>query len=240
MDPIENQPAEAPEAAIPETEVNPEVQPEAQPEPETKETETKQDDLYELPDGRKVDAKTLTKEWKDNFLPEFTRRSQRLKEYESPKGDANKQPEQKNQWDDPNWQPKTWQEVFDANERRAEAKQQASRAQDEQDRARLNAFWDSQIAEIRKTEPDLNEDILFTHAAKYKFADLKGAYQNMKDLNLAVKSTERKVVQNMKARSAAAAPTGDGGHGGDGMTYGEFLESQSESPLEALRRLSHK
>ena len=31
--------------------------------------------LYETPDGRQVDAETLQREWKDNFLPEFTRKS---------------------------------------------------------------------------------------------------------------------------------------------------------------------
>jgi len=46
-----------------------------------KETEDAQK-LMELPDGRKVDPKTFSKEWKENFYPEFTRRSQRLRDYE--------------------------------------------------------------------------------------------------------------------------------------------------------------
>ena len=45
---------------------------------ETTKGETTAKELYELPDGRKVDASTLSKEWKENFYPEFTRRSQRL------------------------------------------------------------------------------------------------------------------------------------------------------------------
>lgn len=40
------------------------------------------EELFELPDGRKVDKETLSKEWKENFYPEFTRRSQKLKEFE--------------------------------------------------------------------------------------------------------------------------------------------------------------
>jgi hypothetical protein len=39
-------------------------------------------ELFELPDGRKVDAATLSKEWKENFMPEFTKRSQTLAEIE--------------------------------------------------------------------------------------------------------------------------------------------------------------
>jgi hypothetical protein len=39
-------------------------------------------ELFDLPDGRKVDAATLSKEWKENFMPEFTKRSQALAEKE--------------------------------------------------------------------------------------------------------------------------------------------------------------
>ena len=41
------------------------------PEPEEVTTE---EVLYETPDGRKVTADVLQKEWKENFLPEFTRK----------------------------------------------------------------------------------------------------------------------------------------------------------------------
>lgn len=47
---------------------------------ETTKSETPEKELFELPDGRKVDASTLSKEWKENFYPEFTRRSQQLAE----------------------------------------------------------------------------------------------------------------------------------------------------------------
>ena len=39
-------------------------------------------EVFKLPDGREVDAKTLSKQWKEEFYPEFTRRSQKLKELE--------------------------------------------------------------------------------------------------------------------------------------------------------------
>jgi predicted NAD-dependent protein-ADP-ribosyltransferase YbiA (DUF1768 family) len=48
-------------------------------------SETPEKELYELPDGRKVDSATLSKEWKENFYPEFTRRSQKLAEIERQK-----------------------------------------------------------------------------------------------------------------------------------------------------------
>lgn len=55
-------------------------------------SETPEESLFELPDGRKVDASTLSKEWKENFYPEFTRRSQKLAEIER----ANKEAEARN------------------------------------------------------------------------------------------------------------------------------------------------
>jgi len=59
---------------------------------ETTESETPEKELFELPDGRKVDSATLSKEWKENFYPEFTRRSQKLAEIER----ANKETEARN------------------------------------------------------------------------------------------------------------------------------------------------
>jgi hypothetical protein len=46
-----------------------------------KENANGEQELFELPDGRKVDGKTLSKEWKENFYPEFTRKSQQLSKY---------------------------------------------------------------------------------------------------------------------------------------------------------------
>jgi len=39
------------------------------------------EELFNLPDGRKVPAEELSKEWKENFYPEFTRRSQQLADF---------------------------------------------------------------------------------------------------------------------------------------------------------------
>lgn len=45
-------------------------------------TKSVEEELFEMPDGKKVNAATLAKEWKENFYPEYTRKSQRLSEYE--------------------------------------------------------------------------------------------------------------------------------------------------------------
>jgi hypothetical protein len=60
-----------------------------------KEGEKETEELFDLPDGRKVDKKTLTKEWKENFYPEFTRRSQKLKDYEKAEEEAKSEAGQK-------------------------------------------------------------------------------------------------------------------------------------------------
>lgn len=228
---------------VEETEVEEtEVQPEAEAEETNEETEENagEAEQFELPDGRKVDGATLAKEWKENFYPEFTRRSQKLKELENPVKTDSQQTERKNPWDDPSWEPKTWQEVFEASERRAEAKMEAQRTAETEAKKHVNEWVETQLAEIRKAEPQLNEDALFSHAMKYGFQELKSAYQNMKDMNLAVKTTEKKVVDKMKARAGNSSPTGDGMPAGDGFSYDEFQAGLDESPLEALRRLNAK
>lgn len=67
---------QAPEAEVGTEETQTDTSPE-----QSDKTESEQE-LYELPDGRKVPADQLSKEWKENFYPEFTRKSQRLSELE--------------------------------------------------------------------------------------------------------------------------------------------------------------
>jgi len=73
-------------------------------------------ELFELPDGRKVDAATLATEFKDNFLPEFTRKSQRLAELEKP-APAPETP--KSPYADPEYIPQSYEEIIKAAEERA-------------------------------------------------------------------------------------------------------------------------
>ena len=68
------------------------------------------EELYELPDGRKVDAATLQHEWKNNFSPEFTRRSQELAELK--KGPQPEPP--KSPFADPEYVPQSYEEIIQA------------------------------------------------------------------------------------------------------------------------------
>lgn len=162
--------------------------------------------LYELPDGRKVDAATLTKEWSQNFLPEFTRRSQRLAELEGgPKRDITKDPQAEPEvpeWEKPDFVPKTYGDIIKIAKSEA-IRDIEGRAQAETERVQaITASVESDLAEIRKIDPKLDENALFSHANKYGFMDLKAAYANMADTNKLVAATEERVTKNLQKREA--------------------------------------
>ena len=224
--------AETVEETVEET---PEVQPET--ETETEETETKTEEgLYELPDGRKLTGEQVKEEYL-KLNSEFTRKSQELARAKNPpQAEPNKQ-EAQHPWDDPNWQPKTYRELMDAQARYMATLSEAEQAKERQAREQVSSWVQTQVEEIRKLEPELNEDLLFAHATKYGHNDLMGAYRSMKDMKLAVKSTEQKVVANMTKRNADG-PVSEGTDQPDGEpTYQQYLESLNESPQEMLRRI---
>lgn len=219
--------APSPEAETTETETTPEAAPEAVPEAKTEPT------LYELPDGRKVDGETLAKEWKSNFLPDYTRKSQELAKLKQPEPKTEEQPK----WTDPEWQPQTYAELLEAAEQRVRASLEAEKQEELAKKEQVNSWVQTQLEEIKQQEPGLSEELLFQHANKYGFGDLKTAYQNMKDFNLAVKHTEQKVLKNVKAREAepiAAKP--NAGEPSEGVDYHEIVGNRM-SAVEMLSRL---
>jgi hypothetical protein len=201
------------------------------PEVPTEEPKEKpEEELFELPDGRKVDAMTLTKEWKENFLPDYTRKSQELAKVS--KGDIiNKEPE-KSPYADPEYVPESYEELLRIAEERALAKI------DEREKERLNqqiAIENevaSQLEEVKKIDPSLNENSLFLHATKYGFRDLKVAYQNMKDMNELVKNVQKTTATNIAKRIDPVSVTGTSG----GSTPNP---SDFQSATEYLRSLKN-
>lgn len=186
-----NVPAEAPSqpaetAVVPAESTEPET-PIAPTEPE----------LYELPDGRKVDAATLAAEFKDNFLPEFTRKSQKLAELEKPQTDP--QPP-KSPYADPEYVPQSYEEIIKAAEERALqtlAQREEQRIAQEQ---AIETAVATQLSEVKKLDPNVNENQLFLHANKYGFRDLTVAYQNMKDMSAIVKTVQKQTAENIQKR----------------------------------------
>lgn len=182
-----NVPAEAP-SEQPKPETPPVVEPAKPAEPE----------LFELPDGRKVDAVTLSKEWKENFYPDYTRKSQELAK-KAPEAPLQDKPT--NPYADPNYVPQTYEEIIKAAEQRAlqaiEAKEQA-RIEHQKS---IEDAVSGQLTEIRKSDPSLNENALFLHANKYGFRDLKAAHANMRDMSELAKKVQTKTAQDIAKRT---------------------------------------
>lgn len=177
-------PSEQPEENVPA-----EQEPAQSDEPEEK--------LFELPDGRKVDGETLAKEWKENFLPEFTRKSQTLAEIERAK--INNQPTQ-DPYSDPDYTPQTYAEIIQAaRESTLKEIEERQKAQEAETRAIEEAVA-GQIASIREKDPNLDENALFLHANKYGFRDLVVAHQNMKDMAAQIKTVQQTTVRNIAKR----------------------------------------
>lgn len=193
---------ETPSPEEPKEEETPEADPapEVTPEPEA--------ELFDLPDGRKVTAAELKEEYQ-KLLPEFTRKSQKLAEYEKGgKKDINSDLEKEPEWKNPDYIPKTYAEIIEL--AKAEAINELKRGvEEEQARTReITAQIDAEIAELKKLDPKLDENALFVHANKYGLQNLKFAYQNMTDMKKAIVETEQKTIKNLKTREADPVSTG--------------------------------
>lgn len=169
------------------------------------------DQLFDLPDGRKVDGETLAKEWKENFLPEFTKKSQALAEIEKAKNKPNETIE--NPYAKPDYVPQSYEEIISVAEQRAldkfEAKQQAVLAKQQA----LETEVSDQLSELKKVDPNLNENALFLHANTYKdkygvsFPDLKSAYKHLKDVEELTKNVQQTTAKNIQKHSDAVSTT---------------------------------
>lgn len=199
VDSVPAVPAEAPSPTETAAEVTPAVEAPASTEvaPETPAPETVvEPQLFDTPDGRKVDAATLAREWKENFYPEFTRKSQRLAALETPIT------QEEPAWKNPDFSPSTWAEAIDIAKAEAvkEILEQANQAESEQ--AQIRTEVENQLTEIKATDPKLDEDSLFQHATEYGFRDLKTAYANQQAMKRIALDTEQRVLKNLGNRAA--------------------------------------
>lgn len=219
-----NVPADAPEST-PSAEPTPADAPAADTVPAADPAATVE--LFELPDGRKVDAATLTKEWKENFLPEYTRTTQALAAKKEP---LQTDPSKDNKYADPAYVPQTYDEIIEAATQRALQTLEGKEASRIAAQKALEDAVESQLTEIKKTDPNVNENALFLHATKYGFRDLKSAHQNMKDMSDVVKKTQTQTAQNIAKRNdpVSASP---------GATGAKPDPSQFGSAIEYLRSI---
>lgn len=153
-------------------------------------------ELYELPDGRKVDAETLSKEWKENFYPDYTRKSQALAAKET----QVVQPTEPTTLND-EWVPKSYAELVQIakQETRAELEreQQAKIAQQQA----IDTTVANEIAAIKVLDPNVNVNAVLVHANKYGFTSLPYAHQNMKDMTAMAKNAQTTTAANIARRN---------------------------------------
>lgn len=165
------------------------------------------EELYELPDGRKVDAVTLSKEWKENFYPDYTRKSQALAAKEKAPEINNPVSTPDDPFSDPDYVPQSYAEIIKiAEERAIKAIDQRTQQATERQQA-IESAVEGQLNTIREQDPNLNENALFLHANKYGFRDLSIAYQNMKDMNLLAKTVQQTTAKNIAKRADPVSTT---------------------------------
>lgn len=166
-------------------------------------------------------------------MPDYTKKNQKLSEYEN----INKPKEE----DIPEWQKEDYKfksaaelveiaksEVHKDLEKAREA--ESARVQE------IQKEVDASLTELKKDNPDLDENLLFEHANKYKFSDLKLAHANMVEMKKIAKTTEKKVVKNINKRKADPINTG-GGEPEVDEGYDPSANSHFSGAVEYLQRL---
>jgi hypothetical protein len=191
----------------------------------TKEETPTDENLVELPDGRKLPPKEAEVEYR-NLYSEFTRKSQKLATYEKgteSKETINQQPTEKSEWI-----PQTWEEVLEKSKQALREDMDRERQAEIESRTQTESFVTSQLDELKKENPTLNETQLFNHALKYNFRDLKVAYSNMKDMQSSIKNATETTAKNIQKRNAE--PISGGTQGGavfDGDVYDPSARNMS-------------
>jgi len=162
-------------------------------------TPAAENELYELPDGRKVDAATLSQEWKENFMPEFTRRSQDLAAFRQGQ-QRSPEPAEADPLNDPDYIPPTYGTLAEQIEQRILGGMQARQQAEQDARQSLEDGAVAQLTEVKQSDPTVNEGRLLQHAMKYQFTDLRLAHASMRDTDAAVKAAMTHTKDNGTAR----------------------------------------
>jgi len=233
-------PEATPTPAEPETE---EVKVDPTPETTTEETEETPkekvaEELFDLPDGRKVNAAGLKKEY-ENLLPEFTRKSQALAEIERQK-DLNSPPKDEPAWKNPDYVPENYAEVIEIAKAAAIAEIQGSAKAEQERVAGIQSAVEAELAEVKTLDPKLDENGLFQHANKYGFKSLKTAYENMSDMKKTAVDVEQRTVKNLKTRESDPISTVTGGELPVDTGYDPSAMSQFDGAGEYLASLKGK
>jgi len=218
------------ETVVPSSEEAPsEVPAEETPEPST---ETPEEELFELPDGRKVDGATLATEWKDNFSPEYTRKSQELADLK-----RDNLPEEKPKEDvyaNPEYVPQNYRETINVAKTELRAEMEAEKQQVVESRQNAENAVVEQLDSLKKEDSALDENKLFLHATKYGFQDLKMAHTNMKAMEALTKNVQKTTAENIAKRNDPVSATQ-----GVGAKGSQLDPSNFENASDYLRSLNN-
>jgi hypothetical protein len=221
-------PATPKEEVVEEAPETPEVLPEESTEtdaPADTVEDATDDGMVTLPDGRKLPPKEAEKEYR-NLYSEFTRKSQRLSNYEKASEPINNQakPDQEQE----QWVPETWEEVLERSKQEIRADFQREQQEELASQKETEDSIVSQLDEIKTTNPNVNENQLFSHAIKYGFRDLKAANSNMNDMQKSIKKATDMTAQNIQKRNADPISGGsEGGNISDGDVYDPSVRNMS-------------
>jgi hypothetical protein len=233
----EEAPVEAPKEEVPAEETpSTDTPTEEKPAEETPAEETPEEPtLYETPDGRQVTAEVLQKEWKENFLPEFTRKSQELADLKRDPKDINN-PETKDEpkWKNPEYVPQNYAEVIEIAKAEAVADMQNSAQAEQERKDSIQEAVQTELTGLKEKDPKLDENELFQHANKYGFQNLTSAHTNMADMKKSAVDVEQRTVKNIKDREADPISTGTGGELPDPSGYDPTEMSQFDGAAEYL------
>lgn len=184
-----------------------------------------EDNLVELPDGRKLPPKEAEKEYR-NLYSEFTRKSQKLATYE--KGDSKIKSNNETEKEKEEWIPQTWEEVLEKSKQALKEDFAKEKQVEQEYRQQNEKMVLGQLEEIKKENPTLNESLLFNHALKYNFTDLKLAYSNFKDMQSSIKKATETTAKNIQKRNAEPISGGQqGGEVSDGDVYDPSIRNMS-------------
>lgn len=159
---------------------------------------------FKLPDGREVTGEELYKEHVENLLPEFTKRSQELAALKQAEN-LNKPPE--SPYANPDYVPKSYEELLQIAEERALAKVDERTKAAEDAKKEVEDGIISTLTELRTSDPTLDENALFLHANKYQFGDLKLAHENMKAMSTLAKNVQQTTAKNIAKRNDPVSVT---------------------------------
>ena len=192
--------------------------------------------LYETPDGRQVTAEVLQKEWKENFLPEFTRKSQALADIEREKNLNNTQKDEP-AWKSPDYVPQNYAEVIELAKAEAIAEMRSSVEAEQAKTVAIQEAVQTELTDLKTKNPDLDENVLFQHANKYGFNNLTQAYQNMTDMKKSAVDTEARTLKNIKNREVDPISTGPSGELPEASGYDPSEMSQFEGAADYLAHI---